>query len=226
MLTEITERSFFHGIEIIPANHYVEDCRNLLCIAVHESIVDEIEKKLKMLGVKRTVRVAPFITELSLASSFVEERMVNTYALQNNITEHLGIAIRYAAIDQFYKRNQKGFDIYKKGIAAFSSKETAESRLRWFISLMKSVDQKGYLQLPICIDKNNEIIDGEHRFTLAVYHHIDRIACKVFNSVNYHKPEVYLTEEVLRRQGFTDDDIAFLDKTTTKMLVQLNISVH
>ena len=221
VVSEIKDKTVFHGFTIIPMNHYVSSPRDLICIAVHESIVNEIKKKLVTYGVENFIWITPFITELSLNSSLVEERMVKIYNLKNNISGHFGIAIRYAAIDQFYHKNQRGFDIYKKGIAVFSSKETAESRLNWFVSLIERVDQKGYVQVPICIDQNNEIIDGEHRFSLAVYHRLREVACRIYNSTNYHKREVYLTEEILRVHGFTDEDIDFLDMITNRMLKQM-----
>ncbi len=217
LVTSVNEKSLFHGLDVFSIDYFYPNHDDIICIAVHESLVDAIKAELRKREINKYIWITPFITDISLSSCFIQEICVETSALNNNIVDHLGIAIRYAAIDQFYQCNQQGYDLYKRGIAIFSNVETAESRLQWFISLIEDVDRVGYKQIPICVDQNHEIIDGEHRYALALYHHIDIITCRFYNCENYHKREVYLTEDVLRDHGFVQAEIDYLKAITTEI---------
>ena len=76
------------------------------------------------------------------------------------------IAVRILAIEQYYGKNTIGYDLY--------SRMQAESGTFWlkrFVSLMQSIENRGFqTDNPIEVDEKLTIMDGAHRFALALYH--------------------------------------------------------
>lgn len=91
------------------------------------------------------------------------------------------IFIKYMAIEDFYGNNNDGFKNYhivqKKRLSEISKsiKKISYSENE-FISLIKSFEKNGYDEnYPILLNKNLELVDGDHRLACCLYFGIDKV---------------------------------------------------
>lgn len=111
------------------------------------------------------------------------------FIFQNSMHDNLNISdviIRILAIENFYKKNNFGFEIYnlmQKTRVKFNPnipKYRADNQDQ-FINLIKSFEKKGYDEkFPIQLNKDLELLDGSHRLSLSVFHKL--------NSIPYYIP--------------------------------------
>ena len=89
------------------------------------------------------------------------------------------IVVRYLAIEQYYGKNNIGFDLYNKMQKMRIGKNGDTTQK--VVLLAKSIELFGFCnQSPIIVDKNQKLIDGSHRFASALYFNIDAIPLKRF----------------------------------------------
>lgn len=92
------------------------------------------------------------------------------------------IIVRLLAVKHYYKKNNFGFNFYRKmqdsrvypGYSVIAEKR--------FKELINSVADCGYDEdSEIIVDKNLKLIDGSHRIALAIYYHIEKVRIRVLN---------------------------------------------
>lgn len=89
--------------------------------------------------------------------------------------------VRLLAIEDYYNGNAHGFDMYKKMQCRRLNIDNAENYYIKFIALIKSYQTDGYNnKSEIVLDRNLTIIDGSHRFAMALYNEIPLISAKVY----------------------------------------------
>jgi len=201
----------------------VIDKDTLICVAVHEANLQEIEEIFLTREIKQYIWVHPYIFELALGKMVEKGVMVPVkkilYAQQKN---NYLIAIRYLAVENFFSENDFGFAIYKKALEIQCEKETAKKRMASFKQLIKSWCEEGYKnEYPILIDEKLRLIDGTHRFSLSLYFKKKDIVCNILPaSVNYKlvaKDTDNLPENLLQSSNFTNKEIELI-KLKQKMI--------
>lgn len=99
------------------------------------------------------------------------------------------IVVRYLAVENYYEKNDFGFDLYRKMQEKRIKPEYVEASVDKFKELIKSYEEKGYdKNSEIVLDSNLNLVDGSHRMALALYHGQKNISCKVYNepfSIDY-----------------------------------------
>ena len=91
------------------------------------------------------------------------------------------IMIRLLAIDNFYEKNDYGFELYNKMQKTRVSKiKEIPHRMKEyeedFKVLIKSFEERGYdSSYPVDLNQNFEVFDGAHRLALAIYFNIEKI---------------------------------------------------
>lgn len=187
----------------------------LVCIAVHESIVEEIISELKEKGYKKFVWVYPIIFDLWYGEPVRKNILVLTNDILRTCTNDYRITIRELVIEEYYGKNKIGYNLYKKLQEVHSSKYTAEKRLEAFIRLIDSWHNIGYKQGSVLkIDENYEIFDGVHRLALAYYHKLQEIRCDIYSTKGketYINDEIKLTEDVIEKIDFSEAERNALD---------------
>lgn len=188
-----------------------------VCIAVHETLRHDIVVALENIGVSRYIWIYPYLYELLLGRPVGKNVKVNVDDLVEGCEDDYRLAIRYAAIEQYLNKNEIGFDMYKRAQALHSSPETATERLDAFCRLIESWKENGYdRRSRIAINTDYEIIDGNHRVALAKYFGQKQIQCDMYEKhitvTELHGENAMLTERVLRKNGFNDKEMAYLEK--------------
>ena len=130
------------------------------------------------------------------------------------------LAIRALVIDQYYGKNDLGYDIYVKTQSFHCEENTAKKRLNSFIRLIESWDKQGFdnTSRPK-VSKDYEVLDGAHRITLARYHQMKTISCDVYeieNGKSFRNDEVDITDGILRKSTLSPEEIDMIISTQCK----------
>jgi hypothetical protein len=115
---------------------------------------------------------------------YTREIQVNVYELffQENKPEfnRYDEIVRYLAIENYYNKNNFGFELYRKMQNARIGQGSDNEYVENFKVLIKSFDKKGYNDnSKIELDKYLSLVDGSHRMALAFYHKINIISCYI-----------------------------------------------
>lgn len=186
----------------------------LICVAVHESNLNEVVEIVKKYT-NRYIWIYPFLYEWLLGGIQEIDKKTQIRDLLQKCNHDLRMAIRLVAIECYYGLNNFGEDIYLRAEGIHCSKETAMKRLSCFKRLISSWEENGFNEdYAIGINQMGQIIDGNHRTSLAIYHQIESITCNVYRTklspVEIHGPEAMIEEVALRQNGFQEDEIARL----------------
>lgn len=103
---------------------------------------------------------------------FFHENMVDGFNRYDMI-------VRLLAVENYYNKNNFGFDLYRKMQEArhVPGWEGAVDR---FYALIKSYEDNGYdSKSEIILDKNLHLWDGSHRLALAFYHKCYPVSCSI-----------------------------------------------
>lgn len=211
------------GIPIKTVKDIVNEKDMYICIAVHEAIKDEIEKLLLELDMDKFIWVHPYIMEIALGNPLEYHKPIGIKKIiQQHSYDNYAFAIRYLAVEKYYEKNQIGYDVYLKALCLQCEVKTAQKRLNNFIRLIEDWDKNGYRQeQEILVDEKNQLIDGTHRLSLACYHNVPYIYCKVFPySEDYSKvvkESHFITMDILKKSGFNLYELDTLEKTQKKI---------
>lgn len=158
-----------------------------ILVAVHESIKDEIVDNLCKYKCKNYLWINP---ELLYAMIFGKPIQKNSSISIKDIwlknQDDYELTVRYLAIENYFGKNDYGFDMYKYVMALFAKRQSAECRLSNFCSLINNWVTNGYDETkPSKILDNYYYIDGSHRIAIALYFNQPTIKCDVYtNSEN------------------------------------------
>ncbi len=194
------------------------DDETIICIAVHEALKEEIEAVLQQKNLLNYIWIYPFLYSLYLGKPVREGEWADIRKFIPQYKERYGMAVRWAAIDDYYGNCPGGFGLYQKAMAMHGSPAAIKARTDGFLKLIKNWDSMGYdARWQISIDRNYEIIDGEHRVALAFYHGQSQIRCRVYDGENMHGEKVLMTKKALLEGGFTMEEIELLDRINLYM---------
>lgn len=102
---------------------------------------------------------------------------------KGDIYNAVDIAVKYLAVENYYGINNYGFELYNK-LQFYRIHQNWEKR---FINLIESVE-KGYdYNSFIDTDLTYSIHDGAHRVALCLFHDIEQIKIKIFNTFLYRR---------------------------------------
>lgn len=215
----------FCELPIISINQLQDGERMLICLAVHEAIKDEIIELLHEKNITNYVWIYPFQYDLLLGEPIYRNVKIPIADLVKRGCEDYRLAIRYLAIEQYYGKNEIGYDMYVRGTALSCNYNTAQARLDKFVTLIKSWKVMGYDETkPICILENKDIIDGTHRLLVAIYEQQEFIVCNIYgrptNGCGVHNEVGKLTKESVYKANFTIEEITLLERINQKILGQ------
>lgn len=213
-VSQITEtEKYIDSLPVRSIDQVPVDDETIICIAVHEALKEEIEAVLLHKGISNYIWIYPLLYSLYLGNPVKEGEWIDTKKLMRGYKERYGMAVRWAAIDDYYGNCPGGLDLYQKAMAMHGSMDTIKARTDRFLKLIQDWDSMGYnARWQISIDRNYEIIDGEHRVALAFYHGQPQIRCRIYDGENMHGEKALMTKKVLLEGGFTMEEIELLDR--------------
>lgn len=141
---------------------------------------------------------------------FIQQNLLSGY-------NRLDTVVRYLAIEEYYGKNNYGFNLYKKMQGKRINEEYVKGSVERFRALIESWDKKGYnSSSEITLDNNNFLIDGSHRLALALYHRISNISCKVYkkNTVIEYGISWFV------QNGFTVEEMKIIQDKCDELLLR------
>lgn len=203
-------------------NQLEADERLVICVAVHESIKDDIIANLVERGFDKYIWIYPFLYEMLLGTPAYSNVKVPIFKIWNAVRDDYSIAIRYLAIDHYYGKNSNGYEIYKRFLSLFINEKTAERRLTQFISLIKNWEQNGYdVNKCVSIFQDYRILDGMHRIAVASYFNQKFVMCNIYsmekNIFEIHNQAAIFMKQSALNAGFEPEIIALLDEINQRI---------
>lgn len=199
------------GLDEFNIQNYQECDRNpVICLAVHESNKDSVEKNLRKCGIEKYIWGYPFLHDLFMGDPIEQIKEVKVDSLIKKCRNDYRIAVRTLVIDEYYGLNNLGYGIYVKAQSAHCEPETAKRRLESFLELIKDWDSNGYYRNSfIKVTDENEVLDGVHRLSLAYYHGQKEIYADIYESSSsegFINQDVMITQDVIQRMGLSDEE--------------------
>lgn len=203
-----------------------QEAAPLLCIAVHASLRESVERVLQENGIEDFVWIYPHYLELAWGpcTSFVVDVPLQRI-LQRQEEDQAWISVRYAALKEQLSGCSDGpaSALYVKAISLFSHPETTKERLVYAAAMARGVAEKGFdRNYPILIDDRYRIIDGLHRLAAAVLAGCKTIPCLIAEEkdrfAQFFTEENRLTAAAQTKAGFTQEERKILQTARKDLL--------
>lgn len=183
----------------------------LVCLAVHETLRDEMENIVKKLT-KQYIWIYPHLYELMFGKPEAVETEIDISEILKTCRDDFRLAVRLAVMEQHDGKNTFGYDFYKRAQGTYCMEHTVTERLGQFIRLMEDWRRQGYRrEYPLVLNRNYEVIDGNHRLAAAVYYRLEKILCNIYPTeiplTEIHGKEPVMSMEMLQRHGFSGEEI-------------------
>lgn len=211
----VSEGESLEGVPVygFEAVHVEEN--TLICLAVHESLRDEIEKTAAQVT-GQYLWIYPYLYELMLGEPELEAVELAVDMLLESYQNDLRMGVRLAAIEQEDGLNDFGFDYYIRAQMLHCDRETAVQRLKRFSGLIAQWRRGGYQKkYLLTLNRNYEVIDGNHRLAMAVYTGQKTIYGNIhptdLSVGDIHGREAMLGRELLAEHGFSGDELERLE---------------
>lgn len=210
------------GLSVVAIDQLKIDDHMIICVAVHESIKDDIIADLVNKGFNKYIWIYPFLYSLMLGTPTYSNVKVPISRIWNKVRHDYNMAVRYLALDNYNGRNSNGYEIYKRCLSLFNNEKTSEERLKQFIRLIRSWEQNGY-DTSKCssVFENYRIFDGLHRIAVASYFNQEFIMCNIYpitkDISEIHNQAAILTKQCALDAKFEPELIALLDVTNQRI---------
>lgn len=202
----------FEGFEIKQINEVDFEGDMVVCIATHDSFVKEIESMLKQNAVTNYIWVYPYLFDLYYGYPLKRGEWIGMKELFPKDKERYAIAVRWAAVADYYGKCPNGFAWYKRAMTSLHNASAAEARIKEFKKLIQNWEISGFDgKHEIAINENYEILDGEHRMAVALYHGERTIKCRIYSGENINSEKSFMKKKMLIECGFNEEEMKRLD---------------
>lgn len=201
----------------IPIRNIDSFDKNLpVLIAVHDSILPEVEYTIQHIGFRKYIDIYPLFTDLFFGEP-LERNVELCIDSLLSVSDNLGYVILSLVIEQELGNCSVGNLLYEKYITAFSSREAYAIRLNRFKENIRRSEEVGFTQdLPISVNHNKTIIlDGLHRSVLSYYFGNHIVKADLYN-VDSNIYDIYSNKQILSygrlHEIYTADEIGIIDE--------------
>jgi len=218
----VSAGEFFEGMPVYGFQEVSIEEDNLICLAVHESLLDEIEEAVRRVT-GQYLWIYPYLYELMLGEPEQTNVELDIKLLLKSFCHDLRLGVRLAVIEQKFDRNNYGFDYYIRAQMLHCGKDTATQRLSRFLELIDRWKRSGYeKRYAVSVNQNVEVIDGNHRLAMAVYTGQPTIFGNIYptrlSASEIHGQAAMLSEGLLTGHGFTVYEIQRLEEIQQRYL--------
>lgn len=219
---DVSDDELFEGIQVRCFEEAELDEDTIICLAVHESIRNEIEETVRI-RTRQYIWIYPFLYELMFGKPEQKCVEVPIAVLLDDFQKDLRLGVRLAAIEAQDGTAPYGSDYYVRAQQIHCSKETAVQRLKQFQRLINEWKQTGCRKdCLLTFNRNYGVIDGNHRLAMAIYTGQETICGDIYPTdlsvEDIHGCEPMLTKGLLMQYGFLEGEIKKLEKIQNKYL--------
>lgn len=148
--------------------------------------------------------VIPYMTK----KTKIDVRELYTHLNGDKGFSRYDMIVRYLAIEDYYGENDYGFELYRKMQSARNGADTVKESVERFKLLIESY-RGGYdKNSTIELARDLQLMDGSHRFALALYTKNYEVSCLVRHYI--HTKHIY-DIRWFKVNGFTDKEIEILE---------------
>ncbi|MCI8550026.1 MAG: hypothetical protein HFI68_05440 [Lachnospiraceae bacterium] len=218
----VKEGEVFEGIPVFRFSDVAIGENTFICLAVHEAILGEIEDTVRQ-RTREYLWVYPYLYEMMFGEPEQKAVEIPVKALLEKFSGDFRLGIRLAAIGQQRGLNDWGFDVYIRAQMIYCGQATAKERLEQFRRLIAGWEEDGYKKdYPLSLNRSFGVIDGNHRLSMAVYAGQKTICGNIYPTdlsiEEIHGYETMQSEELLRQNGFTVQEIQKLEEIQRRYL--------
>lgn len=224
---DVGHDELFEGMPVRCFEEMDFDEKTIICLAVHESIRDELEKSVQE-KTDQYIWIYPFLYRLMFGKPEQEHVEVPVTALLKDFHKDLRLGTRLAAIEEQDGISSYGFDYYVRAQQMHCSRNTAVQRLKQFQRLIDEWKQTGCRKdCLLTFNRNYGVIDGNHRLAMAIYTGQETICGDIYPTdlpvQDIHGCEPMLTKEMLMQHGFEKDEVKKLQNIQKKYLKRYEV---
>lgn len=197
----------FHGVPVFSAKA-VGHAGEVVCVAVHEAILPQIEAAMPARLKPFATWVHPALAGLVYGAPLRREQIPVSTLVRGQGDDCHWLAVRALVIEN----PALGEGVYLKTQQLHCEPETARARLELFRKLAASFDERGFDDTsPLLVDEDGHVIDGLHRLVLAWEHGLWQVPCNVVaNSCLYQRlvgDDNRLVPSSLAQAGLTGEEL-------------------
>lgn len=165
--------------------------------------------------VKETLNLIPKKKDYDVRELFLQQNNG-----QEGFFERWDTVVRYLAIEDYFGKNNYGFELYRKMQGLRGGADYIEIAEQKFRKLITSFEEKGYNNdSEIVCDKNLKLLDGSHRLALALYFGIPRLSVNIKDETH----QVEYSEKWFVDAGFTEDERNLIRKKANELIKRCKV---
>lgn len=212
----VKEITLIEGIPLKCIYDISVQSNTLICLAVHATLRDETERIVRQIT-EQYVWIYPYLYDLMFGEPEQTDAEIKISEILKTCQNDARLAVRLAAIEQYDGNNSYGYDYYIRAQMMHCEEHTARQRLQQFKRLMEDWKKYGYRrEHPLFLNRGYEVIDGNHRLALAVYHGQNAIFCNIYPTmiplIDIHGQEPVMPKAVLIQHGFMQEELERLNE--------------
>lgn len=152
----------------------------------------------------------------------VIKRSVSDIIISNSDGANLlrwDIAVKYLAIENYYGKNDFGFDMYARMQNLRTGDNVADEAVKNFKNLIVSWEMNGYDEKScIYLDSDFTLQNGAHRLAMALYHDMPYINTHLLHR---DKPASF-GRNWFKEKGFSETELAIIDNKAQELFRKSN----
>lgn len=164
--------------------------------------------------------------DISTKQLFVMQHKKNSKCRFENFSR-MNLLIHYAFVEQYYGKNELGFQLADKYMKLVCEEERALNHTKYFSELIESMEKYGYYKKSyIAVNREGELIDGTHRFSYLLWKNVSTSKVDIFNSIlnlgaGGNRDLNWMMKQ---KEIFSQKDIICLEMIYAKIVKQLRIN--
>ena len=129
------------------------------------------------------------------------------------------VAVKLLAVENYYGKNDFGFELYAKMQNARAGCDRAEEAKANFVNLIRSWEENGYDPTScIYVDSDLTLQNGAHRLAMAIYHGMPYINA---HTLHRDKPRDF-GEKFFAGSGFSEDEMEIIRNKSLEIYNSFN----
>lgn len=152
-----------------------------------------------------SIKITQKVTEDGYLNLYYDLPTLLSRQYRKGSFNRMDIIVRYLFIENFYGKNNYGFELYEKMQKKRVKKSYTSKMFEW---LIKNIENQGNKNdSPIILDQDLHLLDGSHRLACALYFNINSIPIKIHLS---NKP-VFYGLNWFRANGFSQRELELIN---------------
>jgi hypothetical protein len=163
------------------------------------------------------IKFAKKLTEDGHLSLFYDLPALLSKQYRKGAFNRMDIIVRYLFIEEFFGKNDYGFELYEKMQKRRGAIEHTSER---FYDLIGNIENNRFKDDdPVILDQSLHLLDGSHRLACALYFDINKVPIKL----RFSNKQVFYGLEWFRTNDFSKEELNLIDKKREELFEKMGI---